>query len=138
MVAITYHVLALTKLRMYGAAADELRGLGDLDASKYKHDGASTVPFALRYLAAELPFRLSQPQVRIPLFLLRQTRWRAAEQPSDCLHMQELCMLPLGVGLAVPVGRALPRGAEQCRLNRGSNTRLCRAPARPGHVAFCQ
>jgi hypothetical protein len=68
MVAITYHVLALTKLRMYGAAADELRGLGDLDASKYKHDGASTVPFALRYLAAELPFRLSQPQVRAHCF----------------------------------------------------------------------
>lgn len=95
MVAITYHVLALTKLRMYGAAADELRGLGDLDASKYKHDGASTVPFALRYLAAELPFRLSQPQVRIPLFFVgEQTAMRCGAKPElsiDCLHMQELC-----------------------------------------------
>ena len=45
------------------AAADEMRALGDLDAPKYGDHGHSAVPFALRYLAAELPFRLSQPQV---------------------------------------------------------------------------
>ena len=58
-----YHILALTKLRMYGAAWDELRTLGDLDDDKYKANGQSLVPFALRYLAAELPHRLGQSQV---------------------------------------------------------------------------
>lgn len=34
----TYHLLALMKLRNYGAAVDELAALGDLDAPHYSYD----------------------------------------------------------------------------------------------------
>ncbi|GBG82201.1 hypothetical protein CBR_g34484 [Chara braunii] len=66
-----YHVLALMKLRMFGAAADELRSLGDLDDPKYRYESypeiyhgkrGSLVPFSLRWLYAELPHRLSNTQ----------------------------------------------------------------------------
>lgn len=60
----TYHVLALTKLRTFGGAADELRQLGDLDDPRYNTapDGSSAVPHALRVLAAELPGLLGRPR----------------------------------------------------------------------------
>ena len=34
----TYHLLALMKLRSYGAAADELAAVGDLDATHYRYE----------------------------------------------------------------------------------------------------
>jgi hypothetical protein len=34
----TYHLLALMKLRSYGAAADELAALGDLDSPHYQYE----------------------------------------------------------------------------------------------------
>lgn len=34
----TYHLLALMKLRSYGAAADELAAVGDLDAAQYRYE----------------------------------------------------------------------------------------------------
>lgn len=34
----TYHLLALMKLRSFGAAADELAALGDLDSPNYQYD----------------------------------------------------------------------------------------------------
>lgn len=34
----TYHLLALMKLRSYGAAADELAAVGDLDATQYRYE----------------------------------------------------------------------------------------------------
>ena len=60
----TYHVLALTKLRTFGGAADELRQLGNLDDPRYNTapDGSSAVPHALRILAAELPGLLGRPR----------------------------------------------------------------------------
>eukprot|EP00850_Spirogloea_muscicola_P011205 SM000068S20637 [mRNA] locus=s68:636132:639679:- [translate_table: standard] len=69
-----YHVLALVKLRMYGAAADELQAQGDLGSTKYSYESwpssyptkqGSMVPFALRLLHAELPHRLGQTATTI-------------------------------------------------------------------------
>lgn len=60
---------AITQLRMYGAAADELRSVGDFNSprlryeehpSEYPGRSGSFVPFALRWLHAELPHRLGQ------------------------------------------------------------------------------
>ena len=58
-----YQILALVKLRTYGAAADELKLLGNLDDPRYNTapDGSSAVPHALRVVAAELPRLLGQP-----------------------------------------------------------------------------
>ncbi|XP_024356584.1 uncharacterized protein [Physcomitrium patens] len=65
----TYHLLALMKLRSYGAAADELAAVGDLDAAQYRYEeypsvypdkSGSMVPFALRWMHAELPHRNGQ------------------------------------------------------------------------------
>ncbi|CAK9256119.1 unnamed protein product [Sphagnum jensenii] len=65
----TYHLLALMKLRSYGAAADELAALGDLDSPHYQYEqhpllypgkSGSMVPFALRCMHAELPHRTGQ------------------------------------------------------------------------------
>lgn len=64
-----YHILSLIKLRMYGAAADELRALGSLESPQYRYEShpqlfldktGSMVPFALRWLHAELPHRMGQ------------------------------------------------------------------------------
>eukprot|EP00898_Chlorokybus_atmophyticus_P006088 jgi/Chlat1/6480/Chrsp45S06057 len=50
-----YNALALAKLRMLGAAVEEIRAMGDLDGTQT----GSLVPFALRWLAAELPHRMA-------------------------------------------------------------------------------
>ncbi len=50
---MTYHAWALTKLRMYGSAADALRAAGDPDAApNLDADGRSLAPFALLWLQA--------------------------------------------------------------------------------------
>lgn len=60
----SHYVLALMKLRNYGAAADELAALGDLDSPKFRYEDTPTfqpeksgsmVPFGLRWLHAILP-----------------------------------------------------------------------------------
>lgn len=70
----TYHLLALMKLRSYGAAADELAAVGDLDATQYRYEeypsvypdkSGSMVPFALRWMHAELPHRNGQTATTI-------------------------------------------------------------------------
>jgi hypothetical protein len=60
---MTYHALALTKLRMYGGAADALRAAGDPDAAPNlgSDSGRSVAPFALRVLQASLPQHLGAP-----------------------------------------------------------------------------
>jgi hypothetical protein len=50
---VAYHAWALTKLRMYGSAADALRAAGDPDAApNLDADGRSLAPFALLWLQA--------------------------------------------------------------------------------------
>ncbi|KAG0565064.1 hypothetical protein KC19_8G160700 [Ceratodon purpureus] len=70
----TYHLLALMKLRSYGAAADELVAVGNLDATQYRYEeypsvypdkSGSMVPFALRWMHAELPHRNGQTATTI-------------------------------------------------------------------------
>ena len=59
---IAYHALALTKLRLYGGAADALRAAGDPDAPpNLAPDGRSLAPFALRVLQAQLPQHMGAP-----------------------------------------------------------------------------
>eukprot|EP00193_Tetraselmis_chui_P006043 CAMPEP_0177752610 /NCGR_PEP_ID=MMETSP0491_2-20121128/1011_1 /TAXON_ID=63592 /ORGANISM="Tetraselmis chuii, Strain PLY429" /LENGTH=140 /DNA_ID=CAMNT_0019267825 /DNA_START=142 /DNA_END=561 /DNA_ORIENTATION=+ len=64
LVPTTFYVLALVKLRQYVAAAEVLNSCGDLDAGHLMQPGpegpVSAVPFGLRWLAAELPFRLGK------------------------------------------------------------------------------
>eukprot|EP00873_Tetraselmis_striata_P038838 jgi/Tetstr1/459102/TSEL_004552.t1 len=63
-----FYVLALVKLRQYVPAAEVLDAFGDLDAPRFSQAGpdgmaagrGSLVPFGLRWLAAELPFRLGR------------------------------------------------------------------------------
>lgn len=70
----TYHLLALMKLRSYGAAADELAAVGDLNSKQYRYEeypsvypdkSGSMVPFALRWMHAELPHRNGQTAATI-------------------------------------------------------------------------
>ncbi len=62
---MTYHALALTKLRMYGGAADALRAAGDPDAApNLGPDGRSLAPFALRWLQARPAPRCSGCDLR--------------------------------------------------------------------------
>lgn len=70
----TYHLLALIKLRNYGAAASELAAVGDLDATQYCYEeypsvypgkSGSMVPFALRWMHADLPHRNGQTATTI-------------------------------------------------------------------------
>ncbi|KAL3679197.1 hypothetical protein R1sor_022153 [Riccia sorocarpa] len=72
----TFHVLALMKLRSYELAAEELKAIGDLNSKnfRFEHHGdiypgksGSMVPFALRWLQAELPHRLGKTSTTIDL-----------------------------------------------------------------------
>jgi tetratricopeptide (TPR) repeat protein len=63
---VTYHVLALLKLKMHDQAAAELGKLGNLEDGAYLSRNAtgstSLVPFALRVLKTEVPWRLGRQQ----------------------------------------------------------------------------
>uniref|UniRef100_A0A5B7BCW8 Putative trafficking protein particle complex subunit 12 n=1 Tax=Davidia involucrata TaxID=16924 RepID=A0A5B7BCW8_DAVIN len=69
---LSYNVLALIKLRRYADASAEIESLeDDLDSSHYKYQSypqhypnrsGSMVPFALRWLHAELPSKLGKRQ----------------------------------------------------------------------------
>jgi len=63
---LAYNVLALAKLRRYGDAMDELSTIEDFDSPQYKYEShplfysgksGSMVPFSLRWLHAQLPYR---------------------------------------------------------------------------------
>ncbi|KAF3783125.1 Trafficking protein particle complex subunit 12 [Nymphaea thermarum] len=80
---LAYHafsVLALAKIRKFQEASDEIEGLGDLNAEKYRYEAypehyhgklGSMVPFSLRWLHAQLPERLGNRQETVDrLYLL--------------------------------------------------------------------
>lgn len=122
----TLHVLALMKLRMYGAAADELRDVGDLSAAHLRYEAhprefpgrtGSMVPFGLWWLSAELSHRmgrsaealdqlyhlLSRCDVRLRALEeeLRQPEAAAAGEPSDA---QQDAREQEGAGNELPAG----------------------------------
>ncbi|KAF6175726.1 hypothetical protein GIB67_022728 [Kingdonia uniflora] len=81
LIYLCYNVLALTKLRRFGDASDELDSLDDFDSHRYRyesypedypnHEKGSMVPFALRWLHAEIPIRLGKRQETLDrLYLL--------------------------------------------------------------------
>lgn len=66
---LAYNVLALAKLRRYGDAMDELSTMEDFDSPQYKYEShpmfysgksGSMVPFSLRWLRAQLPYRIGK------------------------------------------------------------------------------
>lgn len=64
-----WHVLALAKLRVHGAALEVLKTLGQLDAPEHSDtDGRDRVPWMLRWLQADLPGRLGRPQESMDRF----------------------------------------------------------------------
>lgn len=67
LIYLCYNVLALTKLRKFIEASEELDTLEDFESSQYKYETypqvypnrfGSMVPFTLRWIHAELPMRL--------------------------------------------------------------------------------
>eukprot|EP00252_Welwitschia_mirabilis_P015385 TRINITY_DN3380_c0_g1_i1.p1 TRINITY_DN3380_c0_g1~~TRINITY_DN3380_c0_g1_i1.p1 ORF type:complete len:520 (-),score=96.95 TRINITY_DN3380_c0_g1_i1:577-2022(-) len=68
---VSYSILALAKLRKYSEAVQELETLEDFDHPKYKYESypsiygsrcGSMVPFSLRCLHAQLPFKVGRKQ----------------------------------------------------------------------------
>lgn len=66
---LAYNVLALAKLRRYGDAVEELSTMEDFDSPQYKYEShplfyngksGSMVPFSLRWLHAQLPYRVGK------------------------------------------------------------------------------
>ncbi|KAK9844624.1 hypothetical protein WJX74_004886 [Apatococcus lobatus] len=89
-----FYVLALTKLRQYTVAAEELTKLGDLDASEHTEQSASgpmsRVPFALRWLQAMMPGLQGQTEASVDLLAQLLDRCsgyaepqQSPEQPSE-------------------------------------------------------
>ncbi|KAL5714798.1 hypothetical protein ACHQM5_016710 [Ranunculus cassubicifolius] len=71
LIYLTYNVLALTKLRKYIEVAEDLDSLEDFDDLKYKYESypdqypnqfGSMIPFALRWIHAEIPLKLGKRQ----------------------------------------------------------------------------
>ncbi|PIA55098.1 hypothetical protein AQUCO_00800083v1 [Aquilegia coerulea] len=71
LIYLCYNVIALTKLRKYVEAAEDLDSLEDFDSIKYKYESypqnypnlsGSMVPFALRWIHAEIPLKLGKRQ----------------------------------------------------------------------------
>ncbi|KAI3930647.1 hypothetical protein MKX01_037093 [Papaver californicum] len=67
LIYLCYNVLALTKLRKFVEASEELDTLEDFESSQYKYETypqvypnrfGSMIPFTLRWIHAELPMRL--------------------------------------------------------------------------------
>ncbi|KAK1591567.1 hypothetical protein Q3G72_009646 [Acer saccharum] len=74
---LSYNTLALTKLRRFDEAAQELDSLEDLDSSSYKYESypviysnrtGSMVPFSLRWLYAIVPVKLGNRQEGLDRF----------------------------------------------------------------------
>lgn len=77
LIYLSFHVLALTKLRRFNDASVELDSLEDLDGSHYQYQSyptaypnrsGSMVPFSLRWLHALIPVKLSQRQAGLDRF----------------------------------------------------------------------
>ncbi|KHG15513.1 Trafficking particle complex subunit 12 [Gossypium arboreum] len=71
LIYLSYNVLALTKLRRFSDASNELDSLHDFNSHHYKYEtypklyhtrSGSMVPFSLRFIHAQLPFKLGNRQ----------------------------------------------------------------------------
>lgn len=89
----SYNVLALVKLRRYGDVSEELASLEDLDHSIYQYEShpdvypgrsGSMIPFALRWIHAEIPLKLGKRQETLDRLytLLDFVRTRVDEKGS--------------------------------------------------------
>eukprot|EP01116_Phalansterium_solitarium_P022491 TRINITY_DN7445_c2_g1_i1.p2 TRINITY_DN7445_c2_g1~~TRINITY_DN7445_c2_g1_i1.p2 ORF type:complete len:466 (-),score=179.86 TRINITY_DN7445_c2_g1_i1:195-1592(-) len=120
-------VLALVKMRQFKHAADELAKVGDFDSPEncfekypehYPGLRGSMVPFALRVVAATLPYHLKTSQSLDPLYeLLAVCRRQLAELRRNEAFVRDLPVAPpddanLITVLPVPSGgyeQSLPR-----------------------------
>ncbi|XP_042488028.1 trafficking protein particle complex subunit 12-like [Macadamia integrifolia] len=98
LIYLSYNVLALTKLRQYGDAAEELDSVEDFDSAQYKYESypdhypnrsGSMVPFALRWLHAEIPHKLGKrPETLDRLYtLLDFVRTKLKERESKSMDV---------------------------------------------------
>ncbi|KAF8405976.1 hypothetical protein HHK36_008056 [Tetracentron sinense] len=98
LIYLCFNVLALTKLRKYGDAAEELDSLEDFDSKRYRYESfpehypnrsGSMVPFTLRWLHAEIPQRLGKRQETLDrLYLLLDfVRMKLKERESKNLDV---------------------------------------------------
>jgi tetratricopeptide (TPR) repeat protein len=76
---LSFHVLALAKLRRFNDASAELDSLEELDGSHYQYQSypslypnrsGSMVPFSLRWLLALIPVKLGQRQLGLDRFYI--------------------------------------------------------------------
>ncbi|XP_059641235.1 uncharacterized protein LOC132283314 [Cornus florida] len=98
---LSYNLLALTKLRRFSDASAELDSLeDDLDSSQYNYQSypqhypnrsGSMVPFALRWLHAELPSKLGKRQETLDRFylLLDLVRTKLTDNESKNLSVSD-------------------------------------------------
>ncbi|MBA0717596.1 hypothetical protein Golax_005397 [Gossypium laxum] len=79
LIYLSYNVLALTKLRRFSDASNELDSLHDFNSHHYKYEtypklyhtrSGSMVPFSLRFINAQLPFKLGNRQEGLDRFYL--------------------------------------------------------------------
>ncbi|KAK9868400.1 hypothetical protein WJX84_009501 [Apatococcus fuscideae] len=82
-----FYILALTKLRQYTVAAEELTRLGDLDAAEHTEQSPSgplsRIPFALRWLQAMLPGLQGQVDASVDLLSQLLDRCAGYAEPHD-------------------------------------------------------
>ncbi|KAK9134336.1 hypothetical protein Syun_013666 [Stephania yunnanensis] len=93
LIYLAYSVLALTKLHRYTEAAEELHSMPDFDSPRYRYEShpeiypnrcGSMVPFAIRWLNAEIPLKLGRRQESLDRLyvLLDFVRVRLRERES--------------------------------------------------------
>ncbi|KAK8490208.1 hypothetical protein V6N12_011357 [Hibiscus sabdariffa] len=79
LIYLSYNVLALTKLRRFTDASADLDSLHDFNSHHYKYESypqlypsrsGSMVPFSLRFIHAQLPFKLGNRQEGLDRFYL--------------------------------------------------------------------
>ncbi|GMI67657.1 hypothetical protein like AT4G39820 [Hibiscus trionum] len=79
LIYLSYNVLALTKLRRFTDASADLDSLHDFSSNHYKYESypqlypsrsGSMVPFSLRFIHAQLPFKLGNRQQGLDRFYL--------------------------------------------------------------------
>ena len=97
LIYLSYNVTALSKLRRFTDASNELDSLHDFNSHHYKYEtypehypnrSGSMVPFSLRFIHAQLPIKLGNRQEGLDRFylLLNFIRQKIKEKESNNLQ----------------------------------------------------
>ncbi|KAL4363630.1 hypothetical protein GQ457_04G034600 [Hibiscus cannabinus] len=96
LIYLSYNVLALSKLRRFADASEEIDTLDDFNSHYYKYEtypqlypnrSGSMIPFSLRFIHAQLPLKLGNRQEGLDRFylLLKFIREKIKEKESNSL-----------------------------------------------------